>query len=79
MNAPLPKSPYGNVKMTIYFDIINLSGNYMVVNELKIPYENKEFKKNKNLHAKLFFEIHTKMIMIRTYENMAHFKLFKSP
>jgi hypothetical protein len=27
--------------MTIYFDIINLVGNYMVVNELKNPYENK--------------------------------------
>jgi hypothetical protein len=25
------------------------------------------------------FEIHPKMIMIQTYENMAHFKPFKSP
>jgi len=33
-NVPFPKSPYGNVKMTIYFDIINLVGNYIMVNEL---------------------------------------------
>jgi hypothetical protein len=39
MDAPLPKSPYDSVKMTVYFDIINLMGNYMVVNELKCPYE----------------------------------------
>jgi hypothetical protein len=43
MDAPFPKSPYGNVKMPIYFDIINLMGTYMVVNELKSPYENKPF------------------------------------
>jgi hypothetical protein len=42
-DAPLPKSPYGSVKMAIYFDIINLVGNYMVVNELKSPYENNSF------------------------------------
>jgi hypothetical protein len=29
--------------MIVYFDIINLVGNYMVVNELKNPYENKTF------------------------------------
>ncbi len=23
MNTPLPKSPYGNVKMVVYFDIID--------------------------------------------------------
>ncbi len=39
MDVPLPKSPYGSVKMVVYFDIINLVGNYMVVNELKNPYE----------------------------------------
>jgi hypothetical protein len=39
VDAPLSKSPYGSVKMAIYFDIINLVQNYMVVNELKIPYE----------------------------------------
>jgi hypothetical protein len=38
-NAPLPKSPYDSVKMAVYFDIINLMGNYMVVNELKNPNE----------------------------------------
>jgi hypothetical protein len=27
------------IKMLVYFDIINLVGKYMVVNELKIPYE----------------------------------------
>jgi len=43
VDDPLPKSPYGNVKMAIYFDIINLVGNYIVVNELKNPYENKPF------------------------------------
>jgi len=39
MNATLPKSPYVSVKMTIYFDIIDLVGNYMAVNEQKNPYE----------------------------------------
>jgi hypothetical protein len=29
--------------MVVYFDIINLVGNYMVVNELKNPYEKKPF------------------------------------
>jgi hypothetical protein len=29
--------------MAVYFDIINLMGNYMVINELKNPYENKVF------------------------------------
>jgi hypothetical protein len=38
-NAPLPKSPYGSVQMIIYFDNINLVWNYMVINELKRPYE----------------------------------------
>jgi hypothetical protein len=43
VDAPFPKSPYNNVKMVVYFDIINLVGNYMVINELKSPYENKPF------------------------------------
>ncbi len=38
-DAPFPKSPYDNVKMVVHFDIINLMGNYMVVNEFKNPYE----------------------------------------
>jgi hypothetical protein len=42
-DAPHPKSPYGSVKMTVYFDIINLMGDCMVVKELKSPYENKPF------------------------------------
>jgi hypothetical protein len=32
-DVPFPKNPYGSVKMTVYFDIINFVGNYMVVNE----------------------------------------------
>jgi hypothetical protein len=39
VDAPIPKSPYGSVKMVVYFNIINLMGNYMVVYELKDPYE----------------------------------------
>ncbi len=39
MDAPLSKSSYGNIKMVVYFDIINLMENYMVVNEPKSPYE----------------------------------------
>jgi hypothetical protein len=39
MDVPLPKSSYGNVKMVIYFYIINLGRNYMVANGLKSPYE----------------------------------------
>jgi hypothetical protein len=42
-NAPFLKSPHDSVKMVVYFDIINLMGNYMVINELKIPLENKPF------------------------------------
>jgi hypothetical protein len=38
-NVPLPKSPHDSVKMAIYFDIINLMGNYIMVNELKNSYE----------------------------------------
>jgi hypothetical protein len=43
VDVPFPKSPYGSVKMTMYFDIINLVGNYMVVIEQKNPYKNKTF------------------------------------
>ncbi len=42
-DASFPKSQYGSVKMVVYFDIIHLVGNYMVVNEQKNPYENKPF------------------------------------
>jgi hypothetical protein len=42
-NVPLTKSPYNNVKMEVYFDIIDLVGNYIMINELKNPYENKPF------------------------------------
>jgi hypothetical protein len=38
-DVPFLKNPYGSVKMVVYFDIINLVGNYMVVNELKSSYE----------------------------------------
>jgi hypothetical protein len=37
--SPLSKSLYNSIKMAVYFDIINLVGNYMVVNDLKIPHE----------------------------------------
>jgi hypothetical protein len=47
VDVPFPKSPYNNVKMAVYFDIINLMGNLMVVNELKIPYKKSHFKKKK--------------------------------
>jgi hypothetical protein len=43
VDVPFPKNPYNSVKMAVYFEIINLMGNYMVVNELKSPYENKTF------------------------------------
>jgi hypothetical protein len=43
VDAPFPKNPYDAIKMIIYFDIINLVRNYMVVNELKNTYENKPF------------------------------------
>jgi hypothetical protein len=39
MDVPLPKSPYSSVNMVVCFDIINLVGNYMVVNELKSTFE----------------------------------------
>jgi len=39
MDVLFLKSPYGNVKMVVYFNIINLMGNYMVVYEQKNPYE----------------------------------------
>jgi len=37
VDAPLAKSPHDIVKMVVYFDIINLVGNYIMVNELKKP------------------------------------------
>jgi hypothetical protein len=43
MDVPFPKSPYNSVKMVVYFDIINLVGNYIMINELKSPYENIPF------------------------------------
>jgi hypothetical protein len=43
MDFSFPKSPYNSVKMVIYFDIINLVGNYIMVNEQKSSYENKPF------------------------------------
>jgi hypothetical protein len=43
VDVPLPKNPYSSVKMEVYVDIIDLVGNYIVVNELKSPYENNPF------------------------------------
>jgi hypothetical protein len=51
-NAPLLKSPNGNVKMAIYFDTINLVGNYMVVNELKAHTKISHFKQFFNVLVK---------------------------
>jgi hypothetical protein len=42
-DVPFFESPYGSVKMVVYFDIISLVGNYIVINELKNLYENKPF------------------------------------
>jgi hypothetical protein len=42
-NPPLLKSSYDIVKMIFYFDIINLMGNFMLVNELKSPHEELPF------------------------------------
>jgi hypothetical protein len=53
-DAPLPKSPYDSVKMIVYFDIIDSMGNYMVINEVKSPYE--------IIHSKQFFNVHVKKI-----------------
>jgi hypothetical protein len=65
--------------MVIYFDIINLVGKYMVVNKLKVHVKNSHYKQSFNVHGKeIKIEIHFKMIMIWTYENMVHFKLVKS-
>ncbi len=77
-DVPLPKSPYGNVQMIVYFDIIDLVRNYMVVNELKNPYENKPFKNIYFIYMLKKIEIHPKMIMVWTYENIVHFRPFKS-
>jgi hypothetical protein len=42
--------------------------------------KNRHSKKLFNVHVKkIKFEIHQKMIMIWIYENMVHFKPFKSP
>jgi len=80
VDVPLFKNSYGSVKMIIYFDIINLVGNYMVVDELKNPYEKNHLKQFFYAHAKkIKIEIDTKMIMIWTYENMVHFRPFKNP
>jgi hypothetical protein len=51
MDVPFLKSPYDNVKMTIYFDIINLVGNYIVVNELKTHMKISHSKKQFNVHV----------------------------
>jgi hypothetical protein len=65
--------------MAVYFNIINLVGNYMVVNELKNPCENKPFFYF-NVHVKkIKIKIHPKMIMIWTYASMVDFRPFKSP
>jgi hypothetical protein len=32
VNVPFPKTPYDNVKMVVYFDIINLMGTWWLMN-----------------------------------------------
>jgi hypothetical protein len=79
MDTPPLKSVYGSVKMVVYFDIINLVGNYMVVNKLKVHMKNSHCKQLFNVHVKeIKIEICLKMIMIWTYENMVHFRSLKS-
>ncbi len=42
--------------------------------------KNNHCKQSFNVHVKkIKIEIHQKMIMIWTYENMAHFRPFKNP
>ncbi len=60
--------------------MINLTGNFMVVNELKKPCKNSYSKQFFNVHVKkIKIKIYPKLVMIWTYENMAHFRPFKSP
>jgi hypothetical protein len=67
--------------MVVYFDIINLVGNYMVVHELKSSMKiSHSIFILFNVHVKkIKIEIHQKMIMTWIYENMAHFRSFKNP
>jgi hypothetical protein len=51
----------------------------MVANELKSPHEEQSFKFFLIYMFLKKIEIHPKMIMIWTYENMAHFRPFKTP
>jgi recombinational DNA repair protein RecR len=79
-DASLLKNSCDSVKMVFYFDIINFMGNYMVVNEFLSPYENKTFKKKSLMHMLRKIKLKsTQKIMIWAYENMAHFRAFKSP
>jgi len=80
VNVPLPKSLFNSVKIAGYFDMINLTWNFMVVNELKSPCKNNYSKFFFNVHVKkIKTKIYPKMVMIWTYENMALFRPFKSP
>jgi hypothetical protein len=60
VDVPLPKNPYSSVKMEVYFDIIDLVGNYIMVNALKTPYEIS--LKNSNF----FFNVHVKKIKLKS-------------
>jgi len=78
----LPKSPYNIVKMEIYSNIIFLIGNYMLINELKNPYEKNHLRHLKNVHVEIEthpIKIHPKMITIWTSENMTQFKPLNNP
>jgi hypothetical protein len=60
IDVPFPNNPYDGVKMAIYFDIIKLLGNYMVVNELKRPIW-------KIIILFLFFNVHVKKIKVEIH------------
>lgn len=63
--------------MIVYCDIIGKMENYMVINKFK-KFIWKETILGNFLTYRFFFQNYQKLIMMWTYENMAHFKPFKS-
>ncbi len=68
-NVPFPKSPYNSVKMVVYFDIINLMENYIMVIEQKIHM--------KNSHSKQIFNVHVKKIKMKSTQKWLWYGLMK--
>lgn len=64
--------------MTNYYDVIGKMENYIVINNFK-KFIWKETSLYNFLTYRKKFENYPKLIMMRTYENMAHFKPFRSP